>query len=106
MYSRKRSQQERADKNAKRLGKLRAKRGRQILQQHDQEPALNADPEESAVVIENIDDEKHVDPAVPDEWGTSAIEATKGRFAVFEAMYGNNQKGIAVAVVRILCNMQ
>lgn len=102
MQKRKRSQQDREDKTAKRLAKLKTKRGKKMLQQQQEaeqdapaaHPVADADGEPD-------EDQKYEAPPVqvPDEWSCKLADASKGKFVVLEVVFNSKKKGIAVAQV-------
>jgi len=91
MEKRKRSQLDRDEKLAKKLAKLRTKRGQKKGNVQQSVPDSNAEL-----------DEKHVDMPVPAFWNCSINDAVPGTFGVLEVLYDKpKRRGIAVVQVHL-----
>ena len=118
-HKRKRSQQEKDKKLAKKLTVMRAKRGRQQLQQQQAEEKKDVERPASTVTLQvqrqvvddlevdwnaNDADEVKQEKDVPDAWNMHIADVQVGDFVVLEATFGRtHRKGIAVAKVAFWC---
>jgi hypothetical protein len=100
-YKRRRSQQERSQKAAKRVANLNRKRGQaRLLEQGAQLEAGMQLP--TPVSDDDPEDAKHADrhPLAPPSWQTDILDATPGKFVAFEVEYERpKRRGVAVGQV-------
>ena len=118
-HKRKRSQQEKDKKLAKKITVMRAKRGRQQLQQQQAEEKKDVERPASTVTLQvqrqvvddlevdwnaNDADEVEQEKHVPAAWNMHIADVQVGDFVVLEATFGRPPvKGIAVAKVAFWC---
>jgi hypothetical protein len=125
-HKRKRSQQERNEKLAKKLTTMRTKRARRQLQLQQAEQKTEVEPTESEPHVElppdrtlavhrrivdvlehewnaNDADEDKREKNVPAAWNMNITDVKVGDFVVLEATYGKAAKGISVAQVGFFC---
>lgn len=113
-HKRKLSQQERNDKLAKKLTKLRTKRGRRQVQVQQAEKKTNVEPTQahgevrSRKIVDELEDDWNGNDAdevkrekhVPDAWKMKIADIRVGDFVVQEAVYDRPAaRGISVAKV-------
>jgi hypothetical protein len=97
LHKRKRSQQDRIDKQAKRIAKLNRRRGQTRTQQAEQEHKVAV--VEEATLIDDSIEELDCRP-IPEAWNCTMQNAAEGMFVVLEVKY-NRPKGRGITVSQV-----